>query len=54
MIFTGVSVASTIELPFIDRILGKYGYHVGFQQAINMLGLLHGTIQPSSDNVTQN
>jgi MFS family permease len=49
-IFTGLSVASIIGLPFIDRILGKFGYHVGFQ-VINMLGLLHGIIQLSSDNL---
>jgi MFS family permease len=49
-IFTGLSVASIIGVPFIDSILGKYGYHMGFQ-VINILGLLHGIIQLSSDNL---
>jgi hypothetical protein len=49
-IFTGLSVASIIGLPFIDSILENYGYHMGFQ-VVNMLGLLHGIIQLSSDNL---
>jgi hypothetical protein len=50
MIFTGLGVTSVIGLPFIDIILEKYGYHMGFQ-VVNMLGLLHGIIQVSSDNL---
>jgi MFS family permease len=49
-IFTVMGVSSLVGLPFIDNILGKYGYHMGFQ-AINMLALLHGIIQLSSDNL---
>jgi hypothetical protein len=49
-IFTVLSVSSIVGLPFMDYILGKYGYHIGFQ-AINMLALLHGIIQLSSDNL---
>jgi hypothetical protein len=49
-IFTVLSVSSIVGIPFIDNILGKYGYHIGFQ-AINMLALLHGIIQLSSDNL---
>jgi hypothetical protein len=49
-IFTVLSVSSIAGLPFIDNILGKYGYHMGFQ-SINMLALLHGIIQLSSDNL---
>jgi hypothetical protein len=49
-IFTILSVSSIVGLPFIDNILGKYGYHMGFQ-SINMLALLHGIIRLSSDNL---
>jgi hypothetical protein len=49
-LFTALSVASIVGLPFLDFLLDKYGYHLGFQ-AVNLLGMLHGIIQVSSDNL---
>eukprot|EP00547_Thalassionema_nitzschioides_P005729 CAMPEP_0194219412 /NCGR_PEP_ID=MMETSP0156-20130528/25910_1 /TAXON_ID=33649 /ORGANISM="Thalassionema nitzschioides, Strain L26-B" /LENGTH=485 /DNA_ID=CAMNT_0038949065 /DNA_START=197 /DNA_END=1650 /DNA_ORIENTATION=+ len=49
-IFTSIMPASIVGFPFVDWMLGKYGYHVGLQ-AINVLGLLHGIIQVSTTNL---
>jgi hypothetical protein len=50
LIFTGLSALSIVGLPFLDPIIGRYGWHVAFQ-SINLLSLAHGIVQLSSENL---
>lgn len=49
-IFTLLMPASLIALPFVDIVLGKYGFHAGLQ-SVNILALLHGLIQVCSKDL---
>ena len=49
-IFTLLMPASLLALPFVDVILGKYGYRAGLQ-TVNILALIHGLIQVCSDDL---
>lgn len=49
-IFTLLTPASILGLPFMDWILIHRGFHAGFQ-SINFLALVHGIIKVSSDNL---
>lgn len=49
-IFALIMPASIIGFPFVDYALGKYGYHASLQ-LINVLGVIHGLIQVSTDNL---
>jgi hypothetical protein len=49
-IFTLLTPASVLALPFMDLTLNKFGYHAGLQ-AINVLAIIHGVIKVSSDNL---
>ena len=49
-IFTLLTPASILGLPFMDYMLNNYGYHAGFQ-SINILSLAHGIILTSTDNL---
>ena len=48
--FTYILPASILVFPFVDIILARFGYHAGLQ-GINILALIHATIQISSDNL---
>lgn len=49
-IFTLLMPASLLALPFVDVILGKYGFHAGLQ-TVNILALIHGLIQVCSNDL---
>jgi MFS family permease len=49
-LFTGLSSASIVGLPFIDFLIARYGYYTALQ-AINLLGLVHGIVQVCSSNL---
>ena len=49
-LFTGLSSASIVGLPFMDVLVTKYGYY-GALQTINILALVHCIIQVSSTNL---
>jgi len=49
-IFSSLNAASLVGIPFIEWILSHKGYHAGFQ-LVNIMALVHGTIQVSSENM---
>lgn len=49
-IFTLLQPASILGLPVMNWVIKKKGYHVALQ-CINVLGLLHGIIQVSTNNL---
>ena len=49
-IFTLLMPASLVALPFVDIVLGKFGFHAGLQ-SVNILALLHGLIQVCSKDL---
>ena len=42
--------ASLVALPFVDIVLGKFGFHARLQ-SVNILALLHGLIQVCSKDL---
>ena len=49
-IFSVIMPASILGFPFVDCALTRYGFHAALQ-FINILGLIHGTIQVSTTNL---
>lgn len=49
-IFTLLTPASICGIPFVDRVLLRYGFHAGFQ-CVNMLALTYQVIKVSSDSL---
>ena len=49
-LFTGLSAMSLVGVPFIDLLIGKYGFPAALQ-AVNVLGIIHGIIQVASKNL---
>lgn len=49
-LFTGSSAMSLVGVPFIDIVIGKYGFPAALQ-AVNVLGSIHGIIQVASKNL---
>ena len=49
-IYTLLTPASILGLPFLGYVLTHYGYHAGLQ-TVNFLALAQGIIRRSSDNL---